>query len=147
MTTKQFGDNKTPYPAEMRNQLWPLCCGAQILSGFKAVGNETHEELVAKINDICDNYIADHQVYANEQMRPTVAFLTLNGQQMQSPKIIAAVEEAGFKLFGQGTDRGYQQGFFVRNKSGHFKIVSDTAVPTTHSPATVTVKAVSTAAA
>lgn len=127
--SKQFGSNTTPYPAEMRNQLWPLCCGAQIISGFKSVATETHEELVAKINDICTNYVADHQVYTGETMKPTVCFLTLNGGQMMSAKIISAVEAAGFKLFATGTDRGSDQGFFVRNKSGAFKLVTDGGVP------------------
>lgn len=130
MVDKKFGDNSQPYPAEMRNQLWPLCCGAQILSGFKSVGTDTHEDLVKKINDLCDNYVADHQVFANEVMKPTVCFLTLNGGQMASAKIIKAVEEAGFKQFAKGTDRGYDQGFFVRNKSGNFKVMADTTVPT-----------------
>ncbi len=129
MDKKQFGSNDTQYPFEMRNQLWPLCCGAQILSGFKDVGRMTHTNLVNKINEICTDYVPDHQVYIGENMKPTVVFLTLNSDQMSSQKIIKAVLEAGFKLFAYGTDRNLDQGFFVRNESGNFKIVADTDVP------------------
>ncbi len=34
------------FPSEMRTQLWPLCCGARIISGFKHAANLTLEDLV-----------------------------------------------------------------------------------------------------
>lgn len=127
-------DNRTStgtYPSEMRNQLWPLCCGAQIISGLKDVHNLTVKEITAQLTDIADNYIADHQVFAGETMKPVVCFLTLNSGQMESPKIIEAVTAAGFLQFAKGTGRDSNQGFFVRNKGGNFKLLADSKVPTT----------------
>jgi len=120
MTTKKFGDNSKNYPAEMRTQLWPLCCGASIISGFKNVGNLTEDELVEQIQNICDNYIPDHQVYSQEIIRPSLTFLTLNKSQMDSKKIMNAVKKANFVQFATAKPRGARQGFFVRDKSETF---------------------------
>lgn len=121
----QFGPTyEGNYPAEMRTQLWPLCCGARILSGFKAVGRMTHEELVDQINAIIDNSIPDHQVFEGEQMMPNFVFLTLNNEQMKSNKIMAAVTEAGFKKFAEGRPRGGNQGFFIKDLNGTFKVIA-----------------------
>jgi|SRR6185312_6535289 len=110
------------YPAEMRRQLWPLCCGASILSGFKDVAKLTEEELVKKIEQTIAA-IPDFQVYPFEHMRPKLTFLTLNKDQMNSPKIMAAIEKAGFKKFAEATPRSYPQGFFVQDTSNTWKTV------------------------
>lgn len=110
-----------PYPAEMRTQLWPLCCGAAILSGFKDAAGKTDEELLASINKTFDEMTPDHQVYVGEQMRPKLTFLTLNAGQAQSPKIMKAVTAAGFKLFATAAPRGSTQSFFYRDMSETFK--------------------------
>lgn len=120
---KQFGSNKTPYPAEMRTQLWPLCCGAAILSGFKDVGLMTEDELDEQIKGILTTSIADHQVYEGEVMRPKLTFLTLNSSQLQSPKIMKAVKTAGFVQFAVAKPRGGDQGFFVRDLSNSMKLL------------------------
>jgi hypothetical protein len=106
------------YPEEMRTQLWPLCCGARTLSGFKNVANLTEEELDAQIANALDVAIPDFQVFQHETMRPKFTFLTLNSGQMQSPKIMKAIERAGFFLIGTGKPRGSEQGFFLRDTSG-----------------------------
>lgn len=110
------------YPAEMRRQLWPLCCGAAILSGFKAVQTLTDAELVEQINHTVDEAVPDMQVFGHESMRPKLTFLTLNSGQMQSPKIMKAIAAAGFVKFGEGSPRGSAQGFFVKDTSGTFKL-------------------------
>lgn len=125
MATKTFGPTVTePYPAEMRTQLWPLCCGAAIISGFKDVGPLSEKDLLAKINSVADESIPDHQVYKGEQMRPKLLFLTLNASQMGSKKIADAVKEAGFVQFAVAAPRGSSQGFYVRDKSESFKAVA-----------------------
>lgn len=121
--TKKFGDNTQPYPAEMRTQLWPLCCGAKIISGFKDVHNLTEAQLVSAIKNV-SSYVPDHQVYKNESINPKLTFLTLNYDQMQSAKIMTAIEEAGFKQFATATPRGLPQGFFYHDKSNSFKTVA-----------------------
>lgn len=120
--TKKFGDNSKSYDAKMRTQLWPLCCGAKIISGFKAVQDLEPEELVKQIVDICDNYIPDHQVFGGETINPKLTFLTLNSGQMASPKIMKAIEAAGFVQFGAGKPRGSEQGFFLRDTSKSFRL-------------------------
>jgi hypothetical protein len=120
-TMKKFGDNTQAYPAEMRTQLWPLCCGAKIISGFKSVGNKTSEQLVKEINEVCDEYVADHQVYVGETMIPRLTFLTLNEQQASSKKITDAIQEAGFKLFATARPRGALQHFYYRDLTNTFK--------------------------
>lgn len=123
-TVKKFGPSmKEAYPDVMRTQLWPLCCGAAILSGFKNVGSLSAEDLVKQINTTVDEYIPDMQVYAGEQIHPRLMFLTLNSTQMNSPKIMNAIEEAGFTKFANASPRGHDQGFFVRDKSKTFKAV------------------------
>lgn len=122
-STNKFGDNSKSYPDEMRTQNWPLCCGAKIISGFKHVGNETVEELITKINAICDEFTPDHQIFAGETINPKLTFLTLNSGQVGSKKIMDAVTAAGFKLFGTGSPRGSTQSFFYRDKSESFKLV------------------------
>lgn len=113
-----------PYPAEMRTQLWPLCCGAGIISGFKDAGKYTDEELLKRINEVTDKYTPDHQVYKGEEIRPKLFFLTLNDAQMQSKKIMNAIKEAGFVKFAEAKPRGSVQGFFVRDKSKTFAAVA-----------------------
>src|SRR5262245_12563332 len=114
---KHFGAHPNgPYPAEMRTQLWPLCCGARIISGFKDVHSLSVEEIVEKVNEVM-TYIPDHQVFRGEQMKPAFTFLTLNSGQMASPKIMKAVEELGFFKIGVGQPRGTDQGFFLKDTS------------------------------
>lgn len=114
------------YPTEMRRQLWPLCCGASILSGFKSVNTLTDEELLDDILTIVDRDgpVPDHQVFEGEIMRPALTFLTLNSGQMQSPKIMTAIEEAGFVSIGTAKPRGSTQGFFVRDTSSSWEAAS-----------------------
>lgn len=112
---------KGDYPAEMRRQLWPLCCGASILSGFKAVNNMTDDELDASIKNACETARPDFQVFSQEQMKPKFTFLTLNSGQMGSPKIMKAIERAGFFKIGEGQPRGSTQGFFLRDTSQTWK--------------------------
>lgn len=102
------------YPSEMRRQLWALCCGASIISGFKAVNTLTEEELVADINK-CVSMVPDMQVFGGEDLNPPFTFLTLNSGQMGSKKIMDAIDKAGFFLIGTGTPRGGKQGFFLRD--------------------------------
>lgn len=111
------------YPAEMRRQLWPLCCGASILSGFKSVNKLTDKELLADILAIVakDGPVPDHQVFLDEIMRPALTFLTLNSGQMKSPKIMKAIEAAGFVSIGTAKPRGFIQGFFVRDTSNSWE--------------------------
>jgi hypothetical protein len=112
---------KGNFPEEMRRQMWPLCCGFSILSGFKSVNNLTNQELVDQIEYICTKPRPDFQIYAKENMRPAMTFLTLNGDQMQSKKIMNAIEKCGFKLIGTGRPRGGSQGLFLRDTSGTWK--------------------------
>lgn len=102
------------YPSDMRRQLWPLCCGASIISGFKSVNQLGDDELVADI-EASVKMVPDMQVFANEQINPRFTFLTLNSGQMGSEKIMAAIEKAGFFLIGIGAPRGGKQGFFLRD--------------------------------
>lgn len=106
------------YPANMRRQLWALCCGASILSGFKQVNQLTDEELVADI-ETCVGMVPDMQVFGGEQLNPKFTFLTLNSGQMGSQKIMAAIEKAGFFMIGTGAPRGGKQGFFLRDDSNN----------------------------
>lgn len=110
-----FGDNS--FPEAMRRQLWPLCCGASILSGFKNVAMIDEDKLVEQIVDTIDNYIPDFQVYGGEQISPKLTFLTLNHGQMQSKKIMDAIAKAGFVKIGEAKPRGAPQGFFIRDLS------------------------------
>ncbi len=111
-----FG-NKS-YPPEMRRQLWPLCCGAAIISGFKAANLLTEDELVSDINACCE-MVPDMQVFGGEQLNPKFTFLTLNSGQMGSEKIMSALDKAGFFLIGTGKPRGGQQGFFLRDDTNN----------------------------
>lgn len=121
----QFGPSYPGnYPEEMRTQLWPLCCGARIISGFKNVAMMDEDELVKQITVTIEEKIPDHQVYSHEQMRPRLTFLTLNSGQMQSKKIMDAVEKCGFVKFAEGKPRGGAQGFFVRDESKSFTTVA-----------------------
>lgn len=108
------------YPSEMRRQLWALCCGASIISGFKSVNQLSEEELIADINASVA-MVPDMQVFAGEGINPKFTFLTLNSGQMGSAKIMSCIEKAGFFLIGTGTPRGSQQGFFLRDDSGDAK--------------------------
>ena len=102
------------YPADMRRQLWPLCCGASILSGFKSVNQLSEEELIADI-EASVKMVPDMQVFAGEQINPKFTFLTLNSGQMASKKIMDCIEKAGFFMIGTGAPRGNKQGFFLRD--------------------------------
>lgn len=115
---------KGHYPEEMRRQLWPLCCGAAIISGFKNVAMLTDEELVNQITHTIDGAKADFQVYEHESMNPKLTFLTLNSGQMASPKIMNAIKKCGFIEIGRGKPRGSEQGFFVRDTSSTFKVTA-----------------------
>lgn len=126
---KAFGPTlKGNYPEEMRRQLWPLCCGASILSGFKNVATMTDEELDASIKNACEVARPDFQVFEYENMMPKFTFLTLNEGQMGSKKIMSAIERAGFFKIGEGRPRGGRQGFFLRD-------TSSTWTPTDQTPA------------
>lgn len=120
--SKQFGPSfPGHYPSEMRTQMWPLCCGAAIISGFKAVQNLTTEELDAQVADVMST-IPDSQIFKNEAMRPQLTFLTLNEAQTNSPKIMDAVKKAGFIKFAEGRPRGGKQTFFLRDSGGTFTL-------------------------
>ena len=108
------------YPSEMRRQLWPLCCGASIISGFKDVGLMTEAQLVDAIEDTLDA-VPDFQVFAGETIVPKLTFLTLNAGQMGSKKIMQAIEKAGFFKIGEASPRHTLQGFFVRDDSKTWK--------------------------
>jgi hypothetical protein len=118
---KHFGPSPNgPYPSEMRTQLWPLCCGASIISGFKAVATTPVPEIVAQIKEVLQA-VPDHQVFKGEQMMPKFIFLTLNSSQMASKNIMDAITEAGFVKIGSGKPRGSDQGFFLRDDSKTWK--------------------------
>lgn len=112
------------YPEEMRRQLWPLCCGASILSGFKDVQMLSDEELVKQIEATITDYVPDLQVYKGEQMAPRLTFLTLNNGQMTSQKIMNAIKKCGFVKIAEARPRGGVQGFFVRDESETFKLIT-----------------------
>jgi hypothetical protein len=107
-----FGLNS--YPANMRRQLWALCCGASIISGFKNANQLTEAELLADIEESIKQ-VPDMQVFGGEQINPKFTFLTLNSGQMGSKKIMDTIEKAGFFLIGMGAPRGGKQGFFLRD--------------------------------
>lgn len=109
------------YPPEMRRQMWPLCCGASIISGFKSVNTLTEAELLADILSTINDTVPDLQIFAGEQMKPAFTFLTLNSAQMASTKIMTAIKEAGFVRIGTGRPRGGDQGFFLRDTSKTWK--------------------------
>lgn len=106
------------YPENMRRQLWALCCGASIISGFKNVNKLTDEELVEDIN-ACIGMVPDMQVFGGEQLNPKFTFATLNSGQMGSQKLMSAMEKAGFFLIGTGAPRGGKQGFYLRDDSNN----------------------------
>jgi len=119
----QFGPSfKGDFPPEMRRQMWPLCCGMSILSGFKSVNNLTDEELVEQIEGICTTSRPDFQIFAAENMRPAMTWLTLNASQMASQKIMKAIKKCGFVLVGSGRPRGSEQGLFLRDTSKTWKL-------------------------
>lgn len=107
------------YPSDMRRQLWPLCCGAAIISGFNDVNVLTEDELVEKIHETMLP-VPDLQVFVGETINPKLTFLTLNSSQMSSQKIMAALNKAGFVKIGEGKPRGSAQGFFIQDQSGSF---------------------------
>ena len=112
------------YPSEMRTQLWPLCCGARIISGFKHAANLSIEDLVEEIEATL-KAVPDFQVFQFEQMQPKLTMLTLNAHQMASPKIMQAVEKCGFQLVFTAKPRGSKQGFFVRDDSKTLQLNPD----------------------
>lgn len=126
---KSFQVGSAAYDATMRTQLWPLCCGAQIISGFKNVGAMTEEAMVKAINETV-LAVPDHQVYAGETIIPKLTYLTLNSGQTSSPKIMSAIAAAGFVLFATASPRGQVQSFFVRDSSNTFKLAAmNTSAP------------------
>jgi hypothetical protein len=135
MTTKKalpstFGPTfNGDFPSEMRRQLWPLCCGASILSGFKAVNGMSDAELDESIKNACEVARPDFQVFNGEQMKPKFTFLTLNSGQMSSARIMAAIERAGFFEIGRGRPRGGDQGFFLRDTSGTWNPTGNKKAP------------------
>lgn len=112
---------KDSYPASMRRQLWPLCCGASILSGLKEAHKLTEEQLVADILSTINDCLPDLQVFKGEQMKPALTFLTLNSPQMGSKKVVDAITKAGFVKIGEGKPRGSPQGFYVKDTSGTYQ--------------------------
>lgn len=110
----------TAYPSEMRTQLWSLCCGAKIISGFKDAHKFTEAELVDRINATL-NETPDLQVFAGETINPKLTFLTLNSSQVASEKIMNAIGACGFKLLCTASPRGQVQSFFYLDKSNTFK--------------------------
>jgi len=121
---KSFGPSfPGNFPAEMRRQMWPLCCGMSILSGFKSVKTLTNEELVAQIEYTCTIPRPDFQIFTYEEMRPHMTFLTLNESQMQSAKIMESIKACGFVKIGEGKPRGGPQGLFLRDTSKTWKAV------------------------
>ena len=121
MVQKTFGPTyKGHYPDEMRTQMWPLCCGARIISGFQNVAKLDDAQLDTAIAKTLDA-IPDHQIFGGETFKPAFTFLTLNSSQTDSPKLMAAVERAGFKLIFTGAPRGRTQSFFLRDTSKTFK--------------------------
>ncbi len=123
IATKQFGDNSKSYPAEMRTQLWPLCCGMSIISGFKDAHTKTEEQILKQIKECVDEYTPDHQVYAGEVIKPKLIWLTLNAGQMGSAKIMGTIKKAGFVQLAVAKPRGSDQGIFILDKSNSFKLV------------------------
>lgn len=116
----KFGPTyKGHYPSEMRTQMWPLCCGARIISGFKNVAQLTDAELDEQIKGTLAA-VPDHQIFEHETFKPAFTFLTLNSGQTASPKLMAAVERAGFKLIFTGSPRGSKQSFFLLDTSGTY---------------------------
>lgn len=125
---KKFPDKFGPtvkghYPDDMRRQLWPLCCGASILSGFKKVNVLSDEELIADINTVLSptGPVPDLQVFGHETMKPKLTFLTLNQGQMASKKIMDAIKKCGFVKIGEASPRAAPQGFFVHDTSKTWK--------------------------
>lgn len=119
---KEFGPTfKGSFPPEMRRQLWPLCCGASIISGFKSVNTLTDAELVEQIEYTCTEPRPDFQVFGGEMMKPAMTFLTLNSGQMGSKKILDAIKKCGFVQIGEAKPRGSTQGFFLRDTSKSWK--------------------------
>lgn len=121
----EFGPSlKGHFPPEMRRQMWPLCCGMSILSGFKSVAVLTDQELVDQIEYTCTVPRPDFQIFAPEQMKPAMTWLTLNSSQMSSKKIMTAIEKCGFRLVGVGSPRGLEQGLYLRDTSHTFKLTA-----------------------
>jgi hypothetical protein len=118
MTTKQTFPGG--YPDQMRRQLWPLCCGASILSGFKHVHGLTDAQLVDLINKTLAE-VPDFQVFKGEDFKPKCTFLTLNHDQMASKKIMNAIKKCGFVKIGEAQPRYGTQGFFLLDTSNSWK--------------------------
>lgn len=87
--------NLNPYPAELRAQLYPLCCGFTVISGFKDAGSKTEAGLTEELQTVMKK-VPYNQVYTGEKMMPKTFSLVLNTSQMGSPKIVNAVRAAGF---------------------------------------------------
>ena len=85
---------KGDFPAEMRRMIWPLCCGFSIISGFKNTLKLSEEALTSKIISIIEGDYPDFQVYEGEEISPSMTFLTLNEEQMNSNKVMRAIAAA-----------------------------------------------------
>jgi hypothetical protein len=118
MTKQTFSGS---FPPDMRRQLWPLCCGASIISGFKHAGRVTEDELLKEIENQLKQ-VPDFQVFQGEQLNPRLTFLTLNESQTKDTKLMSAVTKAGFKKFADGRPRGSLQSFFFRDDSNTFTV-------------------------
>jgi len=114
-------NNLNPYPEEMRLNLWPLCCGASILSGFKHVPGIDDDELHKQLDAVLES-VPYNQVYKNEQMRPQVQFVVLNATQMGSPRIVKAVTDRGFRAIATFARTG-KITLFVRDLNNSFKLI------------------------
>jgi len=112
------------FPPEMRRQMWPLCCGMSIISGFKSVNTLSDDELVKQIEHICTVPRPDFQIFQHEQMKPAMTWLTLNSGQMTSKKIMDAIKKCGFVKIGEARPRGSPQGLFLRDKSKTWKLAA-----------------------
>lgn len=124
--------NRTPteaYPEDMRTQLWPLCCGAKTLSGFKQAHKYTDAAAMAKAITEALAVTPDLQVFVGESINPQTCFVTINGQQSASPKITEALKLAGFLQFAKGTTRNHGQTFWVRDTAGAFELTPDLMKP------------------
>jgi hypothetical protein len=122
----EFGPTfKGNFPPEMRRQMWPLCCGMSILSGFKSVNEISEDELIEQIEYVCTKPRPDFQIFVHEQMKPAMTWLTLNADQMKSQKIMKCIDKCGFKMVGYAKPRGRPQGMFLRDTSGTWTITDE----------------------
>lgn len=114
------------FPVETRTQLWPLCCGATILSGLESpdVTLLSPDALTELIRSNLEDYIPDFQVVAHmKQGCSAVVWLTLNKTQMSSAKLVNAVKANGFVPVAWNMSMGGGITYFVRDLGGNFKLL------------------------